>query len=287
MRRLDDVIVDADDVRQLRHGRLQLASASGSCCRAGVEAAVLAHERGRCRDPPSLVRSDVLVVVPTQAHRVGLLIDEHEVLLAVAASPSSSTTGMFPMNCRGCGGEQSREPLERVRGSERGVLGVGCEHIEPPALDELARIGHVPGAQRVELHEIREPLPVVSHARPRDRLGRRGGEPRLRELYFRETETAFFRRRLVSRAVIGPTPRIFLMWIRHSRCGDIVESDAPSGRSVGNHRGGSDRARRGPPCCSGVRSPPRPALPYRHGNSADPPAPDRVGSACGCCGTRR
>ena len=50
--------------------------------------------------------------------------------------------------------EQRGEALERVRRAERVVLDVGREHVEPAVLHELARVRHVPRAQRVQLDEV-------------------------------------------------------------------------------------------------------------------------------------
>ena len=50
---------------------------------AGIEAAVLAHERGgAAADAPAVGGAHVLVAVPAEAHRVRLLVDEDEVLHA-------------------------------------------------------------------------------------------------------------------------------------------------------------------------------------------------------------
>ena len=75
---------------------------------------------------------------------------------------------MLPMNWpAGRGREQRGEPLERVRRAERVVLGVGREHVEPPVLHELARVRHVPRAQRVQLDEVGDPLPWLHSVSPR------------------------------------------------------------------------------------------------------------------------
>ena len=73
--------------------------------------------------------------------------------------------------------EQRREPLERVRRAERVVLGVGREHLEPPVLDELARERHVPGAERVQLDQVRRPPRLLVHAAPVLRSGPSGAGP--------------------------------------------------------------------------------------------------------------
>src|SRR6266699_1392409 len=87
---------------------------------AGVESAVLAHERGRAApDAPSIGCSHVLVAVPTQAHCMSLLIDEHEVLLARGGvAVDVDHRHVADELASGRSGEQCREPLEGVRRAE-------------------------------------------------------------------------------------------------------------------------------------------------------------------------
>ena len=164
MRGLDDVVVDADDLREFAH---ECALGQRIVLAAGVEAAVLAHEGGGSTvDAPPVGGAPVLVAVPAETHGVGLLVDEHEVLHAgcdVAVElDDRHVADELPA---GRGLEQGGEPFERVRRPERVVLGVGREHLEPPVLHELAGVAHVARAERVELHQVGNAL-VLGHGAP-------------------------------------------------------------------------------------------------------------------------
>ena len=130
---------------------------------AGVETAVLAHEgRGPAADTPPVGRAHVLVVVPTDAHRVRLLIDEHEVLHTGRGVTVELHDGHVPDELTARRRfEQRGKPFERVRRAERVVFTVGREHLEPAILQELARVGHVPRAQRMQLDEVRDALTSI------------------------------------------------------------------------------------------------------------------------------
>src|SRR4029079_6185533 len=84
LRRLDHVVVDADDLREPGHDLFLLGQRVVLMTR--VDPTVLAHERGRPpADAPAGGGAHVLVVVPTESHRVRLLVDEQEVLDAAGA----------------------------------------------------------------------------------------------------------------------------------------------------------------------------------------------------------
>ena len=68
---------------------------------------------------------------------------------------------------RGAGGEHAGN-RSRVYGAEGGVDGVRREHVEPPVLDELARIRHVPGAELVQQHEVGDVSALVGHPLPQE-----------------------------------------------------------------------------------------------------------------------
>ena len=102
-----------------------------------------------------------------------LLVDEDEVLLARGgvAVPSNSTTGMLPMNWpRGAASSSAGK-----RSSEYAVPNAlystsGVNTSSQRSVDELARVRHVPGAQRVEFDEVGGALRVVGQSAPQVRL---------------------------------------------------------------------------------------------------------------------
>src|SRR5205807_10655016 len=88
-----------------------------------------------------------------------LLVDEDEVMLPGGAIAVQIDHRHVPDELpAGCSLEQSREPLERVDGSERAVFRVGREHVEPAIVHELTAEQHVPRAQSVELDEVGDPF---------------------------------------------------------------------------------------------------------------------------------
>ena len=83
---------------------------------AGVEAAVLAHERGRAApDAPSIGRAHVLVAIPTEAHGVRLLIDGTVLLACGGVAVDVDHRHVADELASGRSGEQCGEPLEGVR----------------------------------------------------------------------------------------------------------------------------------------------------------------------------
>ncbi len=124
---------------------------------AGIESAVFAHERGGPAPYAPAIRGIcVLVVVPTEAHCVRLLIYENEMLLACCAFGADEFNHRHVANelpARGCI-EQCRKQGEVVRSAEGGVHAIGGEHLKPTVLHKLAREQHVPRTQRVNLNQI-------------------------------------------------------------------------------------------------------------------------------------
>ena len=93
---------------------------------------------------------------------VRLLVDEHEVLHAGGAVSIELDHRHVPDELAArCRVEQRRKSLEGVRRAEGAVLRIRCEHVEPSIQNELARVRHVPRAQRVDLDEIGDPLRVA------------------------------------------------------------------------------------------------------------------------------
>ena len=114
-----------------------------------------------------------------------LLVEEDEVLLAGRViAVEIDDRHVADELTTGCGLEQRREPLERVDGPERAVLGVGREHLEPAVLHELTAEQHVARAHGVELDEVGDPF--LGH------LGLRFGSGTfiLRELHYRHRRPA-------------------------------------------------------------------------------------------------
>jgi hypothetical protein len=93
-----------------------------------------------------------------------LLVDEHEVLdargaVSIGVDHLHVADELAPGRRR----QQGRRALDRVRGSEGAVLRIRGEDLEPLGHDELARVGHVAGAQLVDLDEVGDPLRVPAH----------------------------------------------------------------------------------------------------------------------------
>src|SRR5271157_720375 len=132
----------------------------------GVEASVLAHERGGASaDAPAVGRAHVFVAIPGKTHGMRPLFDEDIVLSSRGAVSIELDHRHVPYELAPrCRSEQRRQALQRVRRTEGAVLGIRGEDIAPPVtLDELARVRQVPRAQLVDLDEISDPLRAPGH----------------------------------------------------------------------------------------------------------------------------
>src|SRR5579859_2516596 len=103
---------------------------------AGVEAAAPTHERGGApADTPAVGSTDVLIVVPGEAHLVGFLVDEHEVLDAgrgvTVEVDDRHIADVLPGRCAL---QQRGEVVECVRRPEGVVDPVSREHLQPAVL---------------------------------------------------------------------------------------------------------------------------------------------------------
>ena len=147
-----------------------LHSASGSCCRPESKPPCLRMnvvDRRWMRHPSAVRRYSSLY----QPSRIACVCWSMKTKCcmpggAVAAVELDDRHVADELAAR-CGFEQRGKAFERVRGAERVVFDVGGEHVEPSVLDELARVRHVPGAQRVQFDEVGGPVRVVGHSAPR------------------------------------------------------------------------------------------------------------------------